>query len=172
MQATEIFLIEGTPDRLLLKITKYPLPRLPAGHPSVLAGVVGLVSLFGINENDRYLTPAPLYHAAPSVTSSIVQRYGGTVVCMERFDAEQCLAAIERYRVTHTQLVPTMFSRIVLERQGKGLKKPIADLRQYGIGAQILNDLGVRKISLLTNHPPKVTAIEAFDLEITEIISL
>ena len=44
--------------------------------------------------------------------------------------------------------------------------------RDYGIGAQILNDLGIRKISLLTNHPPKVTAIDAFDLEITEIISL
>ncbi len=44
--------------------------------------------------------------------------------------------------------------------------------RDYGIGAQILNDLGVKKISLLTNHPPKVTAIDAFDLEITEIISL
>ncbi len=44
--------------------------------------------------------------------------------------------------------------------------------RDYGIGAQILNNLGVKKISLLTNHPPKVTAIDAFDLEITEIISL
>ncbi len=44
--------------------------------------------------------------------------------------------------------------------------------RDYGIGAQILNDLGIKKISLLTNHPPKVTAIEAFDLEIKEIISL
>lgn len=44
--------------------------------------------------------------------------------------------------------------------------------RDYGIGAQILNDLGIRKISLLTNHPPKVTAIDAFDLEITEIVPL
>jgi 3,4-dihydroxy 2-butanone 4-phosphate synthase / GTP cyclohydrolase II len=44
--------------------------------------------------------------------------------------------------------------------------------RDYGIGAQILNNLGVKKISLLTNHPPKVTAIDAFDLEITEIVSL
>ncbi len=41
--------------------------------------------------------------------------------------------------------------------------------RDYGIGAQILNDLGVRKISLLTNHPPRVNAIEAFDLEIVNI---
>ena len=44
--------------------------------------------------------------------------------------------------------------------------------RDYGIGAQILNDLGIRKISLLTNHPPKVTGIEAFALQITEIVSL
>jgi 3,4-dihydroxy 2-butanone 4-phosphate synthase / GTP cyclohydrolase II len=44
--------------------------------------------------------------------------------------------------------------------------------RDYGIGAQILNDLGVRKIRLLTNHPPKITALEAFDLEIVETVSL
>lgn len=42
----------------------------------------------------------------------------------------------------------------------------------YGIGAQILKDLGVKKISLLSNHPPKVSAIEAFDLEIVETINL
>lgn len=41
--------------------------------------------------------------------------------------------------------------------------------RDYGIGAQILNDLGVRKIRLLTNHPPHVNAIEAFDLEIVAV---
>ena len=45
-------------------------------------------------------------------------------------------------------------------------------LHDYGIGAQILKDLGVKKIRLLTNHPPRVSAIEAFDLEITDIVSL
>jgi 3,4-dihydroxy 2-butanone 4-phosphate synthase/GTP cyclohydrolase II len=44
--------------------------------------------------------------------------------------------------------------------------------RDYGIGAQILNDLGVKKIRLLTNHPPRVNAIEAFDLEIVETVPL
>ena len=44
--------------------------------------------------------------------------------------------------------------------------------RDYGVGAQILNDLGVRKIRLLSNHPPRVAAIEAFDLEIVETVSL
>src|SRR5215203_1843001 len=45
-------------------------------------------------------------------------------------------------------------------------------LHDYGIGAQILKDLGVKKIRLLTNHPPRVSAIEAFDLEIIETVSL
>ena len=46
------------------------------------------------------------------------------------------------------------------------------NFRDYGIGAQILNDLGVKKIRLLSNHPPKVNAIEAFDLEIVETVAL
>ncbi len=41
--------------------------------------------------------------------------------------------------------------------------------RDYGIGAQILNDLGVRKIKLLSNHPPHVNALDAFNLEIVEV---
>ena len=51
-------------------------------------------------------------------------------------------------------------------------KTGYGNFRDYGIGAQILKDLGVRQIRLLTNHPPHVNAIDAFDLEITEIVSL
>ncbi len=46
------------------------------------------------------------------------------------------------------------------------------NVRDYGIGAQILKDLGVRKLKLMTNHPPRVAAIDAFDLEIVEIVPL
>ncbi|MCA1589045.1 MAG: hypothetical protein LC734_01380 [Acidobacteria bacterium] len=42
----------------------------------------------------------------------------------------------------------------------------------YGIGAQILKDLGVKRIRLLSNHPPKISGLEAFDLEITETVAL
>jgi 3,4-dihydroxy 2-butanone 4-phosphate synthase/GTP cyclohydrolase II len=45
-------------------------------------------------------------------------------------------------------------------------------VHDYGIGAQILKDLGIKKISLLSNHPPKINALEAFDLEIVETIEL
>jgi len=45
-------------------------------------------------------------------------------------------------------------------------------LHDHGIGAQILKDLGVRKLRLITNHPPKVNAVEAFGLEITDYVTL
>ena len=46
------------------------------------------------------------------------------------------------------------------------------NVHDYGIGAQILKDLGVKKIRLLTNHPPKINALEAFELEITDTVGL
>lgn len=45
-------------------------------------------------------------------------------------------------------------------------------VHDYGIGAQILKDLGVKKIRLLSNHPPRVSALDAFDLEIVETVGL
>ncbi|MEQ1642265.1 MAG: 3,4-dihydroxy-2-butanone-4-phosphate synthase [Pyrinomonadaceae bacterium] len=45
-------------------------------------------------------------------------------------------------------------------------------VHDHGIGAQILKDLGVKKIALLTNHPPRISALEAFDLEILETVGL
>ena len=59
-----------------------------------------------------YLSPAPLYHSAPIGFCTAVQSLGGTVVMMERFDALEALQALEKYAVTHSQWVPTMFSRI------------------------------------------------------------
>lgn len=41
-------------------------------------------------------------------------------------------------------------------------------LHDYGVGAQMLRDIGVRKIRLLSNHPPRINAIEGFDLEIID----
>ena len=60
-----------------------------------------------------YLSTGPAYHAAPLGFLQSVHQLGGTVVLMERFDAEGALAAIERHRVTHSQWVPTMFVRLL-----------------------------------------------------------
>jgi fatty-acyl-CoA synthase len=68
---------------------------------------------FGITPDDVYLSPAPIYHTAPLKWCGGVLALGATVVLMERFDATEALATIERYRVTVTQMVPTMFIRML-----------------------------------------------------------
>jgi fatty-acyl-CoA synthase len=67
----------------------------------------------GLDANTVFLSPAPLYHAAPLRVCAAVHALGGTVVVMDGFDAEAALAAIERYGVTHSQWVPTMFVRML-----------------------------------------------------------
>jgi fatty-acyl-CoA synthase len=71
------------------------------------------IDLFGLDETTVYLSPAPLYHAAPLGYAVAIGQAGGTVVVMEKFDAEQALELIERHRVTHSQWVPTMFIRML-----------------------------------------------------------
>ncbi len=72
-----------------------------------------LKMLYDFGPGMRYLSPAPLYHAAPLRYCMGVHRFGGTVVVMEHFDPEQALAAIEKYQITHSQWVPTMFVRLL-----------------------------------------------------------
>lgn len=68
---------------------------------------------YGFDQDSVYLSPAPVYHAAPLRLGAVVQALGGTVVLMPKFEPEPALAAIQRYRVTHSQWVPTMFIRML-----------------------------------------------------------
>jgi long-chain acyl-CoA synthetase len=87
---------------------------LPEGALDAGDGLTGMVAmLYGFGPEMRYLSPAPLYHAAPLRYCMAVQRFGGTVVIMERFDPETYLALVEKYHITHSQLVPTMFVRML-----------------------------------------------------------
>jgi acyl-CoA synthetase (AMP-forming)/AMP-acid ligase II len=70
-------------------------------------------TVFKMDEHTVYLSPAPLYHAAPLRFTMAIQELGGTVVVMEHFDAEEALALIERYKVTASQWVPTHFVRLL-----------------------------------------------------------
>ncbi len=72
-----------------------------------------LQKLWQYREGMIYLSPAPLYHSAPNAAVNFTIRFGGTVIIMERFDPESYLSLIGKYKVTHSQLVPTMFSRML-----------------------------------------------------------
>ena len=68
---------------------------------------------YHVDESSLYLSPAPLYHSAPITSVLTIHRLGGTVVVMERFDAERSLSLIQDLRITHAQFVPTMFVRML-----------------------------------------------------------
>ncbi|VVT13064.1 Acyl-CoA synthetase [Sphingomonas sp. EC-HK361] len=94
------------------KGVKHALSDEPFGTtPSALV-MLGS-ALYGFTPDMIYLSPAPLYHAAPLRWTMAVQQLGGTVVVMEHFDPEKALAYIERYHVTHAQWVPTHFVRML-----------------------------------------------------------
>jgi 3,4-dihydroxy 2-butanone 4-phosphate synthase/GTP cyclohydrolase II len=61
---------------------------------------------------------------------------------------------------------PTSLSRFMREREGQPLKKPIAELRQYGVGAQILLDLGVRNMILLSNTKRTIVGLDGYGLNL------
>jgi long-chain acyl-CoA synthetase len=93
------------------KGVRHALSGLPIDAPSPLGMLVSL--LFGLNEDTVYLSPAPLYHAAPLRYCMAIHRLGGTVVVMEHFDAEEALRFIGKYRASGSQWVPTMFVRML-----------------------------------------------------------
>ena len=96
---------------------------------SETAGAIAgmLTHLWHADDTSIYLSPAPLYHSAPIGFCHGIQALGGTVIMLPKFDEVAALKAIEQYKVTHSQWVPTMFSRL--------LKKPQADLEQFDLSS-------------------------------------
>jgi long-chain acyl-CoA synthetase len=87
-----------------------------------------LERLWRYREGMIYLSPAPLYHSAPQAAVNLTIRKGGTVVIMERFDPERYLEFVETYKITHSQLVPSMFSRMLKLPQAVRQRHDLASL--------------------------------------------
>ena len=87
-----------------------PLERVGFGEGVAAAH---LKNLYNATEDSVYLSPAPLYHAAPLGFTMGCLRFGTTVIVMEQFDPERALQYIEQFKVTHSQWVPTMFVRML-----------------------------------------------------------
>ena len=110
----------GRPKGILRPLPEDP----PANHLPIFSF---LLKLWQYREAMIYLSPAPLYHSAPQAAVALTIRSGGTAVIMEKFDSEHYLQLVGKYRITHTQLVPTMFSRL--------LKLPEAARHKYDLSS-------------------------------------
>ncbi|QPF84681.1 AMP-binding protein [Bradyrhizobium genosp. L] len=93
-----------------------PLPEQPPGQNLPLFDF--LIKLWHYREGMVYLSPAPLYHSAPQAAVNLTIRMGGTAIIMESFDPERYLELVQRWGITHSQLVPTMFSRMLKLPEG------------------------------------------------------
>jgi acyl-CoA synthetase (AMP-forming)/AMP-acid ligase II len=131
----------GRPKGVVVTTEDMPFGEI---HPSIAV----ILALYGIDENTVYLSPAPLYHAAPLRFCMQILRVGGTVVVMEKFDSVEALSLIEKFKVTHSQWVPTMFIRM--------LKLPDVDRLQF--------DLSSHKVAIHAAAPcPKEVKSQMID---------
>jgi long-chain acyl-CoA synthetase len=123
IQGTDMLYSSGTTGRP--KGIKRPLLGEPLGTREPTFQVI--TALYGMDSDTVYLSPAPLYHAAPLRFNMAIVELGATSIIMERFDAEAALRLIETHRATHSQWVPTMFVRM--------LKLPEDVRRRYDVAS-------------------------------------
>ena len=105
----EMLYSSGTTGRP--KGVRRPLPDTPIDTADVVVTMLSMI--YGVTEDAIYLSPAPLYHAAPLRYNLAMQMLGGTCIIMENFDPEEALHLIEKHKATHSQWVPTMFVRML-----------------------------------------------------------
>ena len=86
-------------------------------------------TIMGFDWDSVHYIPSPLYHALPIHHAMVAQHYGGTVLVIQKFDPEEALRLIERYKVSQSSWVATMFIRM--------LKLPEAVRRKYDVSSMI-----------------------------------
>jgi 3,4-dihydroxy 2-butanone 4-phosphate synthase/GTP cyclohydrolase II len=147
---------------------------------NVLSGEVHLAMVMGDVSGER---PVPVRVHTENVTcdmfGSLIDDTGFQLhAALERIAAEgRGVVLYLRQRRNNLDLVHQLRTYQLMQEQG--LTKDEASVetgygtdRDYGVGAQILHELGLRRILLLTNHPPRVSALEGFELEIVGSVPL
>ncbi|WP_298726092.1 acyl-CoA synthetase [uncultured Ferrovibrio sp.] len=108
-----------------------PTPEQAAGN------IVAASTYFGLDPQEEkvILMNGPMYHSAPNSYGMMAARQGATIVLQPRFDAEDMLAMIERHRITHMHIVPTMFVRLLKLPEAVKRKYDLSSLRNVVHGA-------------------------------------
>ena len=99
----------------------------PFEEPELLTQLIS--QGFQVDDQGIFLTPAPLYHAAPLKWTMCVQALGATTIIMPRFSPAETLEIIERERVTDAQFVPTHFIRMLKMPEAERVKYDVSSLK-------------------------------------------
>ena len=106
------------------------IERAPLPADRVADQMRGVALMWGFREDDVHLVCGPVYHTAPGSQGQMHLGIGATLVILPRFDAEACLAAIERHRVTNAMMVPAMFFRILALPEATRRRYDLSSLRK------------------------------------------
>lgn len=100
-------------------------PDMPFGQLASMS----MINMYKLDSETVYISPAPLYHSAPSRWCLWTMRMGGTAIIMDHFDPEWALSLIEKYKATHSQWVPTMFIRMLKLPEGVRKKYDVSSMK-------------------------------------------
>jgi 3,4-dihydroxy 2-butanone 4-phosphate synthase/GTP cyclohydrolase II len=172
-------------ETLIRRVVETDLPTVygrfrAIAYENVMNGDVHLAMVMGqVAGNAPVLVRVHTENVTCDMFGSLIDDTGFQLhTALEKIAAEACGVVLYlRQREHSLDLVNQLRTYGVM--QEKGLNKREASLetgygvdRDYGVGAQILHDLGLRKILLLSNHPPKVAALEGFELSVVGNVPL
>ncbi len=172
-------------ETLVRRIVESNLPTVyghfrAVAYENVINGDVHLAMVMGdVRSSESVLVRVHTENVTCDMFGSLIDDTGFQLhTALEKIAAAgQGVVLYLRQREHSLDLVNQLRTYAVM--QERGLTKQEASLetgygigRDYGVGAQILHDLGLRRILLLTNHPPKVAALDGFELEVVGNVPL
>ncbi len=172
-------------ETLVKRVVETDLPTVYGGfraiaYENIINGDVHLAMVMGnVRSNEPVLVRVHTENVTCDMFGSLIDDTGFQLhTALEKIAAAgQGVVLYLRQREHSLDLVNQLRTYAVMQQ--RGVSKQEASLqtsygldRDYGVGAQILHDLGLRRILLLTNHPPKVAALEGFELEVVGNVPL
>jgi len=171
-------------EMLVRRVAETDLPTVygrfrAVAYENVINGDVHLAMVMGVMDKEPVLVRVHTENVTCDMFGSLIDDTGFQLhAALEKIAAAgRGVVLYLRQREHSLDLVNQLRTYALM--QARGVSKQEASLetgygiyRDYGVGAQILHDLGLRRILLLTNHPPKVAALEGFELEVVGNVPL
>jgi long-chain acyl-CoA synthetase len=113
-------------------------------HRNLVTNAANIIAAFGYDADSIYLHAAPMFHAADNASTLAITMLSGIHVFIPAFDPADFLAAIQRERVTHGLLVPTMINMLV--NFPRLADYDLSSLKQIAYGASPMPDALLRRV--------------------------
>ncbi|HJT28414.1 MAG TPA: 3,4-dihydroxy-2-butanone-4-phosphate synthase [Pyrinomonadaceae bacterium] len=172
-------------EQLVRSVVETDLPTVygrfrAIAYENVINGDVHLAMVMGdVRTDDPVLVRVHTENVTCDMFGSLIDDTGFQLhTALEKISAEaRGVVLYLRQREHSLDLVNQLRTYNVMQQRGIGKRDASLETgygidRDYGVGAQILHDLGLRKILLLSNHPPKVAALEGFELSVVGNVPL